>query len=136
MSNTETPPQPMRKTQPIKTDSRESISQPIKTDHEPVDEPVPDTEEERVALTENNMLSVGGISVLGAICGKALLEYGQVTFFLNQFGVVEIAPPAEVSLDALPESESIQILVGAGYTDEKLTQYLRQRDARRSGRRK
>jgi hypothetical protein len=100
------------------------------------DDPDFDIQEERIPLTETNMLSVGGISALGAICSKALLEYGQVTFFLNQRGIIEIAPPAEVSLDALPEEEALNVLLSAGYTDEKLSQYLRQRDARRTCRKK
>lgn len=82
-------------------------------------------------LTRELLATVQGISLLGQIAAKGLLDYGQITFFLNADHVVEMAPTKEVSLDALPEVQALEVLVAAGYADTQLATYLRGRDARR-----
>lgn len=68
--------------------------------------------------------------MLGAIVVRELQAHGRVTLFLNRDGVVELAPPGEIELDALPEDIAIQMLVAKGYSDELLITYLKAREAR------
>ncbi len=75
------------------------------------------------------------IIVLGHMACIALRSYGQVTFFINAHGNVEVAPVREVGLDALPEEQALEVLIAAGYNDQKLAVYLQGRDARRTFRR-
>lgn len=90
---------------------------------------------EPTKLTKELIATVQGISILGQIAAKGLLDYGQITFFLSLEGVVEIAPTREVGLDALPEPDALKVLMDAGYTDPALRVYLKGRDARRTHRR-
>jgi hypothetical protein len=82
-------------------------------------------------LTLELAASSEGTVLLGALALKQLLVRGQCTFFINKQGVIELANPVELALDAHPESYAIHVLSQEHqYTDDQLVAYLRGREAR------
>ncbi len=61
---------------------------------------------------------------------KELQERGIVVLFLNSNGNVEICPPEEYTLDALPQEDALVALLEKNYSDEQLTAYLKGRNSR------
>ena len=72
-------------------------------------------------------------ALLGVLATKHLAINGLVCFYLGQDGTIQVAPPGEVTLDALPEPMAIQELQTRGYDDAQLADYLKGRDARMGG---
>lgn len=72
-----------------------------------------------------------GIIILGALTLKQLQARGQCTFFVNADGVIELANPVELSLDAHSEEHALQVLFRQyQYSDEQMLAYLKGRSAR------
>jgi len=69
-------------------------------------------------------------AMLGVLATKHLSVYGLVCFYQSQDGTICVAPPGEVTLDALPEPMALQELSQRGYDDDQLEEYLKGRDAR------
>jgi len=69
-------------------------------------------------------------AVLGVLATKHLSVYGVCCFYTALDGTIQVAPPGEVTLDALPEPMAIQELTDRGYKEEQLIEYLKGRDAR------
>jgi hypothetical protein len=61
---------------------------------------------------------------------RELTLHGLACLYLDGDGYVAVAPPGEITLDALPETMAIQTLIDKGYNEEGLTAYLKGRDAR------
>lgn len=69
-------------------------------------------------------------AVLGVLATKHLSTYRVCCFYVSLDGTIAVAPPGEVTLDALPEPMAIQELTDRGYSDEQLIEYMKGRDAR------
>ena len=88
-----------------------------------------DNPEDRV-LTSKHLGTDQATAVLGVLATKHLSQYGICTFYRATDGSIQVAPPGEVTLDALPEPMAIRELTDRGYTEEQLIEYLKGRDAR------
>jgi hypothetical protein len=89
-----------------------------------------DSDNEGRPLERRDLGSDQAIALLGSLASKHLLESGVVSFYTDKSGVICVAPPGEVTLDALPEVMAIQELTHRGYTDSQMIEYLKGRDAR------
>lgn len=81
-------------------------------------------------LTLQSLGTDQATAVLGVLATKHLSLYGAVCFYQALDGTIQVAPPGEVTLDALPEPMAIQELTKRGYKDDQLIEYLKGRDAR------
>lgn len=81
-------------------------------------------------LTREQLGSDQATFALGVLATKHLAITGLVCFYLDSEGVICVAPPGEVTLDALPEEMALKELTDRGYTDASLVEYLKGRDAR------
>lgn len=74
-----------------------------------------------------------GVLVLGALTLRQLSASKTCTFMLNSSNEIELAHPAEIGLDLLPEEQALQILMQQlNYTDSQLVSYLKAREYRLS----
>lgn len=89
-----------------------------------------DSPPEGKPLTREQLGSDQATTLLGILATKHLAISGLVCFYLDIDGTVCVAPPGEVTLDALPEQMALQELTHRGYTDASLEEYLKGRDAR------
>lgn len=83
-----------------------------------------------VNLSSLNLDTPQARTALGTVGANLLQIAGQVTFFVNGDGLVEIAPPGEVELDGKVLQEALAALLERSYDDEQLKLYLRGREAR------
>ena len=67
---------------------------------------------------------------LGAAVARKLIDNKQATIFVNQDGIIELAEPSHVALDALPEEIAIQHLLKLGVPEDEIARYLEGRDSR------
>lgn len=81
-------------------------------------------------LSREALPTAEAVLSLGLVVVKELQERGIATVFLNSAGEVEICPPGEYPLDALPQEEALVALLEASYSDEQLAAYLNGRNAR------
>ena len=89
-----------------------------------------DSPPEGKPLTREQLGSDQATTILGILATKHLVTTGLVCFYLDSDGVICVAPPGEVTLDALPEEMALRELTDRGYTDASLAEYLKGRDAR------
>lgn len=75
--------------------------------------------------------ATSSISALGLVAARMLQEHHQVTLMVSTDGFVEVVPLGELELDNWSEDDALTALVGRGYTDNQLADYLRQRSIRR-----
>lgn len=75
--------------------------------------------------------ATSSISALGLVVARMLQEHHQVTLMVSTDGFVEVVPLGELELDNWSEDDALTALVGRGYTDNQLADYLRQRAVRR-----
>jgi uncharacterized protein (UPF0261 family) len=83
-----------------------------------------------VNLSLMNLDTPQAITALGTVGANLLQIAGQVTFFVNQEGLIELAPPGEVELDGVGLQEALAALLERSYDDSQLKLYLRGREAR------
>lgn len=81
-------------------------------------------------LSKDGLQTAEAVLGVGLVVVKELQERGIVTVFVNSEGNVEICPPGEHALDALPEGEALVILLDSSYSDEQLMAYLKGRKSR------
>ena len=87
-------------------------------------------EDEGRVLALDHLGTDQATAVLGVLATKHLSQYGVCTIYVALDKTIQIAPPGEVTLDALPEHMAIQELKDRGYADPQLIEYLKGRDAR------
>jgi hypothetical protein len=85
---------------------------------------------ESVNLSLLNLDTPQARVALGTVGANLLQIAGQVTFFVNGDGCIEIAPPGEVELDGTGLQEALAALLERSYGDEQLKLYMRGREAR------
>lgn len=81
-------------------------------------------------LSREGLSTAEAVLSLGLVVAKELLEHGIATVFLNSDGEVEVCPPGEYPLDALPQEEALATLLDGNYSDEQMIAYLKGRNAR------
>lgn len=92
-----------------------------------------DKDSEGKPLSVEHLGTDQATAVLGVLATKHLAQYGICTFYKALDGTIAVAPPGEVTLDALPEPMAIRELTDRGYTEAQLIEYLQGRDARQGG---
>lgn len=81
-------------------------------------------------LSRDGLQTAEAVLGVGLVVVKELQERGIVTVFVNSDGDVEICPPGEHALDALPEEEALATLLDGNYSDEQLMAYIKGRNSR------
>ena len=84
-------------------------------------------------LSREQLGSDQATAALGVIATQHLALHGMVCLYTTADGIIQVAPPGEVTLDAVPEPMAIQELVDRGYTEDEMIEYLKGRDARSHG---
>lgn len=89
-----------------------------------------EAKEEARLLHKTELTSTGATAALGLTVISRLVEFGVATVFIDGEGFIKVADPGEVTLDALPEEMALKELLGRGYDDPRLVEYLKDREAR------
>jgi hypothetical protein len=89
-----------------------------------------ESESQSLPLSLDLLSTPGGLESLALFCAWHLRQCGTVALFLDQENLVQVVPLEELVLDALSEEEAILRLSEAGWDNEQLGGYLKNRDAR------
>lgn len=81
-------------------------------------------------LSKGGLQTAEAVLSVGLVVVKELQERGIVTVFVNSDGDIEVCPPGEHALDAIPEDEALTTLLEGNYSDEQLMAYMKGRNAR------
>ncbi len=81
-------------------------------------------------LTVDRLPTAEAVLTLGAIVVRTLQEQRIAVLFVADDGSVQVCPPAELQLDALPEDVAIASLLEQGHEEQSIIVYLRGRSAR------
>lgn len=91
---------------------------------------MPEDKAQGKLLSRDQLGTDQATAALGVITTQHLALHGMICIYTTPDGIIQVAPPGEVTLDGIPESMAIQELHDRGYSDEEKIEYLKGRDAR------